>query len=99
MLSPGAARRGRKRVGERFMSSPHAVDPSGSQDAVFRFLADPRTHRLAEPVVRIDTADADAAVAQRQRADPLNERGWEAVDASGGLPETIALARERTGRS
>ena len=35
------------------MSEP--VEPQGE---VFRFLADPRTHRLAEPVLRVDTAAA-----------------------------------------
>ena len=30
----------------------------GSQDEVFGFLADPRTHGLSEPVARIDTANA-----------------------------------------
>ena len=32
--------------------------PAASQEAVFRFLADPRTHGLSEPVRRIDTAGA-----------------------------------------
>ena len=33
-------------------------DPVHSQEAVFRFLADPRTHRLEGPVGRVDTAGA-----------------------------------------
>ena len=33
-------------------------EPVDSQEAVFRFLADPHTYRLAEPVVRVDTANA-----------------------------------------
>src|SRR5208337_3334663 len=33
-------------------------EPVDSQEAVFRFLADPKTHGLAEPVVRVDTANA-----------------------------------------
>jgi uncharacterized protein len=33
-------------------------EPVDSQGAVFRFLADPRTHGLAGPVVRVDTAGA-----------------------------------------
>jgi uncharacterized protein len=33
-------------------------EPVESQEEVFRFLADPRAHHLAEPVLRIDTANA-----------------------------------------
>jgi aminoglycoside phosphotransferase family enzyme/predicted kinase len=38
----------------------HALihDPADSQEAVIRFLADPKTHGLSEPVVRVDTAAA-----------------------------------------
>jgi aminoglycoside phosphotransferase family enzyme len=40
------------------MTSSHSDDPDQSQEAVFRFLADPKMHRLAEPVRRIETANA-----------------------------------------
>ena len=40
------------------MSSALSDNPAESQDAVFRFLADPETHGLSEPVVRVDTANA-----------------------------------------
>ena len=40
------------------MSSRRSDAPPDSQEAVFRFLADPRTHRLSEPVARVDTAGA-----------------------------------------
>jgi aminoglycoside phosphotransferase family enzyme len=40
------------------MISSHLDDPDQLQEAVFRFLADPKTHGLAEPVGRIDTANA-----------------------------------------
>jgi len=40
------------------MSSALSNDPAESQEAVFRFLADPKTHGLSEPVVRVDTANA-----------------------------------------
>jgi aminoglycoside phosphotransferase family enzyme/predicted kinase len=40
------------------MSSRPPDDPAQRQEAVFRFLADPRTHGLSEPVGRIDTAGA-----------------------------------------
>ena len=40
------------------MSSRLSNDPADSQEAVFRFLADPKTHGLSEPVVRVDTANA-----------------------------------------
>src|SRR6516164_5158092 len=33
-------------------------DPDPSQEAVFRFLADPNTHGLSGPVERVDTAGA-----------------------------------------
>ena len=40
------------------MSFCRSDNPAGSQEAVFRFLADPRTHGLTGPVVRVDTAGA-----------------------------------------
>ena len=40
------------------MSSRRSDAPPDSQEAVFRFLADPRTHRFSEPVKRVDTASA-----------------------------------------
>jgi aminoglycoside phosphotransferase family enzyme/predicted kinase len=40
------------------MSSRHPNDRDESQEAVFRFLADPETHKLSEPVERVDTANA-----------------------------------------
>ena len=44
---------------------------------------------------RADASDADADVARRQTAEPLAEKGWAAVAASGSLSETTALARAR----
>jgi hypothetical protein len=85
-----------------------ASDPPESQEAVFRSLANPKTHGLSEAVVRVDTAsavvflagadasDADADVASRQ-ADPLDEKGWAALAATGSLSDTKALARGRLG--
>jgi uncharacterized protein len=40
------------------MSSGPSDEPAASQEAVFRFLADPKTHGLSEPVERVDTAAA-----------------------------------------
>src|ERR1700733_4237479 len=40
------------------MTSLHSDAPLESQEAVFRFLADPKTHGLSEPVRRVDTANA-----------------------------------------
>ena len=40
------------------MTSPHSDAPLELQEAVFRFLADPKTHELSEPVGRVDTANA-----------------------------------------
>jgi uncharacterized protein len=42
----------------RSMTPPHSDAPHESQEAVFRFLADPKTHGLSEPVERVDTANA-----------------------------------------
>jgi hypothetical protein len=44
---------------------------------------------------RADASDADADVARRQTAEPLGERGWTLVDASGRLSDTTLLARVR----
>jgi hypothetical protein len=46
---------------------------------------------------RADASDADADVARRQTAEPLAEKGWAAVAASGSLNDTTALARARLG--
>ena len=40
------------------MSSRHPNDRDELQEAVFRFLADPETHKLSGPVERVDTANA-----------------------------------------
>ena len=42
----------------RPMTPPHSDAPPKAQEAVFRFLADPKTHGLSEPVGRVDTAGA-----------------------------------------
>jgi uncharacterized protein len=44
---------------------------------------------------RADASDADADVARRQRAEPLGEKGWAALAASGSLHDTTVLARAR----
>jgi uncharacterized protein len=44
---------------------------------------------------RADASDADADVAGRQVAEPLIEKGWAAVAASGSLSDTLAIARSR----
>ena len=44
---------------------------------------------------RADASDADADVARRQSAEPLDEKGWSPAAASGSLSETTALARAR----
>ena len=47
--------------------------------------------RPAVPTLRMRTQ----CVARGQRAEPLHERGWSALDASGALSETIGLALRR----
>jgi aminoglycoside phosphotransferase family enzyme/predicted kinase len=60
------------------------------------FLEAPLETRLARVAARkADASDADAAVARGQRAEPLGEKGWTALDAGGGLSETTALAMDR----
>jgi len=46
---------------------------------------------------RADASDADEAVARRQRAEPLIEPGWRAIEAGGALAETLGLARVASG--
>ena len=40
------------------MNFLHPDAPPDTSEAVFRFLADPKTHKLSEPVKRVDTANA-----------------------------------------
>ena len=64
------------------------------------FLEAPLETRLARVAAReADASDADAAVAQSQRAEPLGEKGWSALDAGGALSETVALALGRLARA
>jgi uncharacterized protein len=58
------------------------------------FLDAPLATRLERISARqSDASDADADVARRQAAEPLSEKGWAAVVASGSLSDTLALAR------
>jgi len=60
------------------------------------FLEAPLETRLERIASRRDDAsDADADVARRQAAEPLSEKGWSAIPASGSLSDTTALARAR----
>ena len=60
------------------------------------FLDAPLATRLERISARqADASDADTDVARRQAADPLSEKGWAAVAASGSLSDTLALARAR----
>jgi aminoglycoside phosphotransferase family enzyme/predicted kinase len=62
------------------------------------FLDAPLTTRLERiGARRADASDADAEVARRQTAEPLGEKGWAAVVASGSLNDTTVLARARLG--
>jgi aminoglycoside phosphotransferase family enzyme len=49
---------GKRIAGARPMSPHHPDDPDEMQEAVFRFLADPKTHESSGPVERVDTAGA-----------------------------------------
>jgi uncharacterized protein len=62
------------------------------------FLQAPLAVRIARVASRRwDASDADATVAQRQQAEPLTERGWGTIDASGALETTVAQAAGRLG--
>ncbi len=56
---------------------------------------DVRLERIARR--RGDASDADAEVARGQRADPLIEPGWRAIDASGDFASTLSRARVASG--
>ena len=47
---------------------------------------------------RADASDADAEVASRQTADPVDEKGWATLAALGSLSDTKALAQARLAR-
>ena len=60
------------------------------------FLDAPLETRLERIASRRDDAsDADADVARRQTAEPLREKGWAAVPASGSLSDATVLAWAR----
>jgi aminoglycoside phosphotransferase family enzyme/predicted kinase len=60
------------------------------------FLDAPLATRLERIASRRgDASDADAEVARRQTSEPLAEKGWAALPASGSLSDTTALARAR----
>ncbi len=58
------------------------------------WLEAPLATRLARVEARrFDPSDADARVVAAQRADPIAEPGWVAIDASGGFERTLDAAR------
>ena len=62
------------------------------------YLEAPLETRLARIAARrADASDADTSVARGQRAEPLRERGWSPLEASGELDRTIASAARRLG--
>jgi uncharacterized protein len=56
-----------------------------------------RLQRIASR--RADASDADADVATRQTAEPLGERGWAALDATGNVEELTKLALARLAKA
>ena len=57
------------------------------------FLEAPLETRIARVSARKgDPSDADAAIARSQRAEPLRESGWQALDAGRTLDEGVAAA-------
>ena len=62
------------------------------------WLETPLAVRLARVESRgADASDADRTVAEKQRAEPLGERGWTAIHASGALEATVEQAARRLG--
>jgi aminoglycoside phosphotransferase family enzyme/predicted kinase len=84
-------------AGERMAAARAAAGVGAAFDGLF--LDAPLETRLERVGRRgADASDADAAVARSQRAEPLGEKGWRALDAGGALNETIALALGRLKR-
>jgi uncharacterized protein len=64
------------------------------------FLKAPLATRLERIASRgADASDADANVARRQTAEPLGEKGWAAIAASGSLFDTTIMAWSCAGRA
>ena len=61
------------------------------------YLEAPLETRCPIAARRADASDADTSVARGQRAEPLRERGWSPLEASGELDRTIASAARRLG--
>jgi hypothetical protein len=62
------------------------------------WLEAPLATRLERVAARhFDASDAGERVVRRQRAEPLAEPGWSAIDASGTLAQTAVFARSRLG--
>ena len=81
-------------VAERRAAAGVAADVGVAFAGLFLDVPLPtRLQRIASR--RDDASDADADVARRQRAEPLGEKGWAALDASGSLADTAALAWAR----
>ncbi len=81
-------------AGERKAAARVAAEVGAAFDGLFLEASlETRLERLGRRGA--DASDADAAVARGQRAEPLGEKGWRALDASGTLSETAALALGR----
>ncbi len=79
------------RADERVAALRVAAEVGAAFDGLL--LEAPLAVRLSRVIARsADASDADAAVAERQRADSLEERGWTAIDASGSAVSTLSRA-------
>ena len=64
------------------------------------FLDAPLEKRLERIATRrTDASDANADVARRQTADPVDQKGWATLPASGSLSDTTTLAWARLSAS
>ena len=82
--------------GERAAAGRVAADVGVAFDGLW--LEAPLPARIARVERRgPDASDADRAIAQRQQAEPLRERGWTAIDAAGGIEATADRAARRLG--
>ncbi len=81
---------------ERAAAARAAADVGVAFDGLW--LEAPLAVRLARVERReADASDADRRVAEKQQAEPLKERGWTAIDASGELEATVERAERRLG--
>jgi len=82
--------------GDRAAASRIAAEVGVAFDGLY-LTAPPETRLARVAARRADASDADVQIARRQTDDPLGERGWRPVAATGALGETVDNALARLG--